>query len=143
MKPVYWITIVIALFIGGAIAFDNQSHMPIRVFRRTGEVQIGLTRIFADTITCTTGNAFTIDISPAGFSTIPRVQITATRNTGTVTSVPNVAVKSVSTTAIICNITEGNSTTVNILGNIVTLGSPTQFLATPTDVLLNVQAVGN
>jgi hypothetical protein len=143
MRPIHWIAIVIALFIGSMIGWDNQSHLPIRIFRRTGEVQIGLTKIFADTITCTTGNGFSIDISPAGFSTVPRVQITAMRNTSAAISTPNVAIKSVSTTAIVVNVTEGNPNTTTILGIPVLSGAPTQFVATPSDVLLNVQAVGN
>lgn len=145
MKPIYIISLVAIIIVVSIFSWDtdNESHLPIRVFRRTGEVTLGGTRIFADTITPTTGNGFSIDISPAGFSTIPRVQILPMRNTATVTSVPNVAVKSITTTEVIVNITEGNPATVNILGNIVTLGSPTIFTPTPSTILLNVQAVGN
>ena len=141
MKPVHYITVIILLAIASLFAWN--SHLPIRVFRAAGEVELGGTRIYADTITPTTGNGFSIDISAAGFSTIPRVQVLPMRNTATVTSVPNVAVKSISTTTIVVNITEGNPNTVNILGSIVTLGAPTQFVATPSTILLNVQAVGN
>lgn len=146
-KTFYVIIGIIVLFVVTVPSWrgedDNSSHLPIRVFRRSGEVELGGTRIFADTISCTTGNAMTIDISAAGFSTIPRVQILPMRNTATVTSVPNVAVKTISTTTIVVNVTEGNPNTVNILGSIVTLGAPTQFVATPSTILLNVQAVGN
>ncbi len=143
MKPIHYISLVLLLLIASVFAWDNQSHIPIRVFRRSGEVTLGVTRIFADTITPTTGNGFSIDISAAGFTTVPRVQILPQRNTSTVTSVPNVAIKTVSTTAIVVNITEGNNATVNILGNIVTLGAPTIFTPNPETILLNVQAVGN
>lgn len=141
MKNVLIVFLSVLVLIG--FAYIGNSHLPIRVFRTAGEVPLGGTRIFADTIRATTGNGFSIDISSAGFSTIPRIQITATRNTGTAIAVVNVAAKSVSTTTIVVNIVEGNPNTVNILGNIVTLGAPTQFVATPSDVLLNVQAVGN
>jgi len=144
MKTSHWVVLIIGVAILSTIAGKSiPSHLPIRVFRHTGEVDLGGTRIYADTITPTTGNGFSIDISPAGFSSIPRVQITPMRNTNVVTSVPNIAIKSVSTTTIVVNITEGNSATVNILGNIVTLGSPTIFTPTPGTILLNVQAVGN
>lgn len=135
--------VIIVLLILGGLAYINNSHLPIRVFRTSGEVSLGGTRIFADTVRPNTGNGFNIDISSAGFSTVPRVQVTATRNTGTVTSIPNVAVKSINTTTLVVNITEGNNATVNILGNIVTLGAPTIFCVNPETILLNVQAVGN
>lgn len=138
MKPIHYITIVIFLFIISMFAWDGQSHLPIRVFRRTGEVSMGGTRIFADTISCTTGNAFSIDISAAGFTNTPRVQILPIRNTADPLLVPNIAIKSVSSTTIIVNVTEFAGNTV--LG--VAVGT-IQFIAIPTDVVLNIQAVGN
>lgn len=142
MKPINFISFLLFLLILCVFAWNKDSHVPIRVFRASGEVSLGGTRIYADTITPTTGNGFVIDISAAGFTTMPRVQVSAMRNTGTVTSVPNVAVKSISTTQVVVNITEGNTATVNILGNIILLGAPTIFLANPSNVILFVQAVG-
>lgn len=139
MKPIHIIAVIIVVLIASLFAWnDNPSHLPIRVFRRTGEVSLGGTKIFADTITCASSSAFSIDISAAGFSTVPRVQILPIRNTGNALLVPNVAIKSISTTTIVVNVTEFNGTT--LLG--VDVGT-IQFVAIPTDIILNVQAVGN
>ena len=138
MKPVHYITIIIIVAISSLFAWDSGSHFPIRVFRRSGEVELGGTRIFADTITCTTGNAMTIDISSAGFSTVPRVQVSAMKNTADPLLSPQVSIKSVSTTSISFNVTEFSGTT--LLG--IAVGT-IQFVASPSTVLLNVQAVGN
>lgn len=137
MKNLIIVILSVLVLIG--FAYIGNSHLPIRVFRRAGEVSLGGTRIFADTITCTTGNAMSIDLTVAGFSTLPRIQVTAMRNTGSAMSVPNVSVKSITTTAVVVNVTEFTSTT--ILG-IPVLGS-VQFVATPSDVLLIIQAVGS
>jgi len=44
------------------------SHVPIRIFKRSGEIDLGGTRIFSDTLVPSTGNAYSIDISAAGFT---------------------------------------------------------------------------
>src|SRR5262245_57767116 len=112
---------------------QNYSHLPIRVFRMSGEVPLGATKIFADTIRCGTGNSMSIDLSVAGFQTIPRVQVTPIRNTANPLLVPNVSIKSVSTTTLVINVTEVSATTVLGIPVIGTI----QFTATPSDILLN------
>lgn len=137
MKNVIIAFLVVLVLIG--FAYIGNSHLPIRVYRTAGEVSLGGTIIFADTIRCTTGNAMSIDYSIAGFHTVPRLQVTAARNTGSALAVPNVSVKTASTTTASVNVTEFTSTT--ILG-IPVLGT-IQFVAAPTEILLYVQAVGN
>jgi hypothetical protein len=77
-----------------------------------------------------TANGYSIDISSAGFTTILNVQIICIRNTSAATSSPNVSIKSISTTAIVCNIVEASTAQVTILGSSVVAGLPIVFAST-------------
>lgn len=142
MKKIIIFVGIIVVIVAAIFAFGNNSHTPVRIFNHSGEVELGGTRLWSDTITPSTGSAFSIDISSAGFSVVPRVQVTATRSTATANAVPNVAVKSVTTTAIVVNITEGNPSTTTILGIQVLSGAPIIFVADPSTIVLNVMAAG-
>lgn len=67
---------------------------------------------------------FSIDISSYGFTSISNVAVVAERDTTDPMLVPNVGIKSKSTSAIVINITQGNNATVSILGINVLSGSP-------------------
>ncbi len=71
-----------------------------------------------------TSSGLSIDISSASFTIILGYQIIAIRNTGTLTSCPNISIKTVSTAAIVVNITEANSSLVSVLGFSVLQGVP-------------------
>lgn len=146
MKKLATISGVIILFIGifilGSVAFDSKkddSHLPIRVFRFSGEVPFGATKIFNDTITPSTGSGYSINISAAGFTTITGYNVIALKNTASATAVPNIAVKSVSTSAITVNVTEFTTTTIlgiSVLGTV-------QFVADPSSIRLSVFVTGS
>lgn len=139
-NPLIAIGIVVGLLLS-IIAFkgskSEDSHFPIRVFNRTGELTLGVTKIFTDTFNLTTGNGYTVDLSAAGFVDPPRVHVTATRNTSDPLLVPNVAVKTVTATTLVVNTTEFAGTT--LLG--VGVGQ-TAFVATPSSITIFVQAMG-
>lgn len=138
-----YVIIIICLLVASVFAFNRNSHVPIRVFKRTGEVDLGGSRVFVDTFTLTTGNGFSIDISPAGFSTLPTVQINPLINTSDPMLCPTISVKSISTTAIVVNVTEPSPTTLNILGLGLAVQSPQQrFVNTPSNIKLHVHATG-
>ena len=117
------------------IAYD-----PIRFYNRNGQVLKAM-RVFTDTITPSTANGYSLDISAAGFNTILSVNAIAVRNTATSTSVANVGVKTMSTTAVVFNSTEGNGSLINILGSNVLLGPSTAFAAT-SGLQLSVTIIG-
>lgn len=94
------------------------------------------------TVTPSTGNGHSVDITSCGFSNILSVNAIAVKNTSTATSVPNVAIKSVSTTAIVLNIIEGNSSLVTLLGSGVLLGVATLF-ANVTGLTIYLTIEGN
>lgn len=102
------------------------------------------TKVWSGTVTPTSSSGYSIDISSAGFTTIlpGSVSVIATRNTSAVTSVPNVAIKTISTTAIVVNVAEANTATVVILGINVLSGNPNVF-ANITGLSLEVTVRGN
>lgn len=117
------------------IAYD-----PIKFYNRTGQVFKPM-KVFCDTITPSTSNGYSLDISAAGFTSITSITACADRNTATSTSVPNVAIKSMSTSAIVFNSTEGNGSLINVLGNNVLLGPSTAFSST-SGLRLHVMIMG-
>lgn len=100
------------------------------------------TKKWTATVSPSTASGYSIDISSAGFSSVTNVQIIAVRNTSTVTSSPNVSIKTISTSAIVVNVVEGNPTLVNILGSNVPLGLG-QVFANTTGLSLVVMVEGN
>lgn len=98
-------------------------------------------RTWVGLLTPSTGNGQAVDISSAGFSTIVSVKALGFKNTATATSVPNVAVKSVSTTSVVLNITEGNAN-LTVIGIVsVLLGVSTQF-ANVTGLTVYLEVTG-
>lgn len=93
-------------------------------------------------ITPTVANGGSLDISGFGLTMIQDVQVTVVRNVSTANDVPTVALKSISTTAITYNITQGNNAVVAILGINVLSGTPNVFVPTPTDCTLFFQVTG-
>ncbi len=103
---------------------------------------ISITKRWHGVITPNSTNGYSIDISSAGFTNIINVQIIASRNTGVVSSCPQVSVRTVSTTSITVNITEVNTATINLLGINVLSGLPSIF-ASITGLTLYVLVEGN
>lgn len=97
---------------------------------KTGGSQTTPSKIWMDTVAVTSASGFSVDISSAGFSTILGYQVVAIKNTATVTSCPNVSVKSISTSAIVLNFVEFNSSLVSVLGFNVLQGVPVLFANT-------------
>lgn len=102
-----------------SVSYYNKSG---RIYQRMKE--------WTDTITPTIASGQTVDISSAGFTKILSIQACSIRNTTTVTSVPNVAIKSYSTTSVSLNIIEGNGSVITLLGSGVLLGASNQFANT-------------
>ena len=116
------------------------AYTPVMFYNKNGIIN-KISKIFTDTLTASTGNAYSVDISAAGFANISSINIMAERNTGTATSVPNVAIKSFTNSAVVVNVIEGNGTLVTILGLSVLSGASTQFAA--GGIKLHIQVLGN
>ena len=134
---------VILLFTAWMVAFTPKrapAYDPVFFYNRNGRVY-KIMKVFSDTITPSTGNGYSLDISASGFTSIVSISAMAQRNTSTATSSPNVGVKSYTTSAIVFNMTEGNADLINILGSNVLLGPSTQF-SSASGLLLHVTVVG-
>lgn len=138
------ILIAICFLIGLTFAFHigktNSSYDPVRFYNKSGAVN-KVMRIFVDSFAVSNANGGSLDISAAGFNTVVSISATAYKNTATATSVANVGIKSYTTTAVVLNMTEGNGSLINVLGNNVLLGASTAFAST-TNLFVHITVIG-
>lgn len=110
---------------------------PITYYNQSGTVSAPTKKISFD-VSPNTGNGYSIDISAAGLSSIYSYSVVPVKNTSTATSCPKVSVKSISTSAIVVNIIEGNG----ILQLGLLLGVSEQF-ANTSGITIHVEVEGN
>lgn len=111
-----------------------------KLYNSSGLVNQGM-KVWCDTLTPNVSNNFSINISNAGFTRILSANVVAIRNTTSAATVPNAAIKTISTTAITCNIVEDNPATISILGISVLSGLPSIF-ANVSGLQLAVTVIG-
>lgn len=117
-----------------------------RNYNQSGQVAVIKSMCF--TVSASTSNGLSIDISQAGFTSILGYSVMAIRNTSNASASPNVSVKSVSNTAIVVNIVEANTATqgvlLNLLGGLVNVlsGAPSVY-ANTVGLSINVMVWGN
>lgn len=99
-------------------------------------------RILDLLVTPTVAMGFSVDISSYGFSTITNVTAIAERDTTDPMLVPNVGVKTKSTSSIVFNLTQGNNATVVILGINVLSGSPIVAATGLNTITLHIRVEG-
>lgn len=144
MTKTILITVLSLAFLTMAIVSFNKhlpAYDPIKYYDRNGIVT-PTTKIFRDTFNVNTSDGFSVNLSAAGFSSVKACHAVAMKNSGTATSVPNISIKTLSTTALVLNITEGNGSLINILGSNVLLGPSTAFAST-TGLSVSVTVYGN
>ena len=117
------------------------AYDPIRYYDRNGLVT-PFKKVYRDTFSINTSSGFTVDLTPAGFNSVKTWNVIALKNSATATSVPNASVKSISTTSLVINLTEGNASLINVLGNNVLLGPSTAFAVT-TGLLVAIEVKGD
>lgn len=144
-KKLVIILSILTLIIISVFSFnDNEkpSYSPIMMYNSSGVIAREGMKMFCDSITPSTSNGYSINISAAGFTNVYSVQVIALRNTASATASPQVSIKSVSTSAIVVNITEANTSLVNILGSNVLLGDGLVFAGNVSGIRLWVQVIG-
>lgn len=110
----------------------------VTTYNSSGLVNHAL-KVWQGIVSPNTGNGYSVDISSAGFTTVLNVQVQTAFNTSTASSMPLVAIKSYTTSAVVVNILQSNSTLVSLLGvNVVGL----QFLQSTTGVTLHLTVIG-
>lgn len=112
----------------------------VQFFKSTGRINQRI-KIWSDTLAASSASGMSVDISSASFTSILSVSAVAEQNTATATSVANVGIKSYSTTAVVLNMTTGNGSLINVLGNNVLLGPSTAF-ATTSGLRIHVTVMG-
>jgi hypothetical protein len=124
---------------GSVVAFPV-----VQTYTDLSGTPISITKRAIGTVTPNTGDGYSINISGAGFTNVLGVSITPVRASVTVaTASPKVSIESISTSAIVVNIIEGNPNTVNILGSLVLLGTSETFVTSFTGLTLKVEVYGN
>lgn len=122
-----------------AILNKPSSFDSIKLYNSSGQVNRRI-KIWAETITPSTGNGLSVDISSAGFSTILSVHAVSEYTSGTTSTMRNVELKSISTSAIVVNIAQPNATAIALLG-LTLLGVPS-YIGSGTGTKLHVVVYG-
>lgn len=140
MKKILISTCIVLSMLIAFFAF-NRSYIYVKFFSRTGEWPRDGIKVFVDTLTASSWQQ-TIDISAAGFQEIPRITVSAERNTSNAFNSPQVSIKTISSTSVVVNITEANNSLVTVLGLSV-LGGPAAIpVANPSTVKLHILCLG-
>jgi hypothetical protein len=124
----------------GAWIWHAYNPYPI-FYNSSGQIVGKQMAVWVDSIPITSANP-TINISSAGFSKVLSVQVQILQPSASVTTFTWCNVTSQSTTAINLFLTQENSSTVNILGSIVLLGTPLQQPTTFSNVNAVVEVIG-
>lgn len=122
------------------VSKEEYNSIPV-FYNKVGQMQYTQVKIWADTVT-PTSNQYTIDISSAGFTQIISATVSAQNNTSTVGSMPEVDIKSVSTTQVVVNIMTSNTSLVSVLGFSVLSGSGLIAAPSVSGFILNVKVFG-
>lgn len=108
-----------------------------KVYNHSGIASVKPYKIYSDTITATTGNGFSVDISSAGFTRILAVQVQPEFSTTDANTVPATAIKSWTNSAITVNVVNQSRIFVSLLG--LTISTGLQFV---NNIKLHVTVIG-
>lgn len=126
----------------GGLGLMSSSNMKLNRYGNS-KISTAPLKYYDTTITNpSTSSGLSIGIGHVGFTSNPTVMVIGMRNTTDAATAPQASLKSVSTSTIILNVTEGNTSTINILGNIVPLGASTTFAGTLSTLSLHIIAIG-
>lgn len=131
---------IIAIFLFTLGWMFHAYDPPVQVYNRAGKVNKQI-KIWNDTVAVTTANP-SISIASAGFSVILNAQAQIVQTAATVSSFTWCNVTSYTTSSVNLFLTQENSSTVNILGSIVLLGTPLQQPSAPTSTSVALQVLG-
>ena len=113
---------------------------PVKIYNRAGIISKPI-KIWADTVSISSATP-SISISSAGFSAILDVQPQIIQSSPTLASFMWCNVTTYSTSSVTLFLAQENSSTVNILGSLVLLGTPLQAPSTFTNVFVSLRITG-
>lgn len=114
----------------------NNCSITTKVFNSSGLIT-SQSKSWVGIVTPNTTSGYVVDISSASFSVITNVQLTASNNTSTITSMPMAIEKSHTLSSLTINILGSNSTLVGILG-LTVVGLTTSISLTGVTVNIRV-----
>lgn len=112
MKSITVLSVCTSLCIFGLYLFQSFHPPPkgfdaIEFYNRTGRVKVP-SKMWLDTITITQSQAFTVDISSAGFTKIHSSTVSVDKNTTDPTLVPFADIKTIGTSSLEINLMQAN-----------------------------------
>lgn len=128
---------LIACIIGGIIAIVSlfAYDPPTQFYTHNGLLQKRM-KVYVDTATITSATQ-TFDISAAGFTQIGAISIQPELNTTNASNMPLADIKSYTTTSVVANFVQSNTTTVGILGiNVLGLQTLQSFGSTRVHIIV-------
>lgn len=115
-----------AIAVVSLVAAKTEYTPTVRFFTGAGEIRQPV-RVWDGIVTVTTASAQSVDISSAGFTNVNSITITPASNTSTVTSMPNVSIKSYTNNTVVFNTLVSNSGVVGLLVALVAPANTTGF----------------
>lgn len=135
------VTALCLMALGIIVSWDNKAYDPYPKFYNHSGLMAGKQmRVYVDTVPATSATV-SIDLTPAGFTTIASYNASVIKNTTDPTVTPFSAVKTITNTAITVNVFTENSSLISILGSSVLLGAP-MTLSAPANTQIAVIVVG-
>jgi len=137
MKTIYVLTIMGVIgVLGYLFAYDP----PIRYYNRNGLISKQM-KIWMDTVSVASSTP-SVNISSAGFSTIVSVQAQIIQSSPTLSNFTWCNATSYSTSSVTLFLAQENSSTVNILGSLVLLGTPLQAPSSFSNMFVSLEVIG-
>ena len=140
MKSLLYIAFLAIMGIGGYFYFLGNAYDPTRFYNRSGEI-LKPKKIWIDTFAIASATP-TLSISSAGFSTIISVQSQIIQSSPTLSNFTWCNATSYSTSSVTLFLAQENSSTVNILGSLVLLGTPLQAPSSFSNMFVSLEVIG-
>lgn len=137
-----WLTFAIVVGVALASFFDESKDFdPVKIYDRNGRARLS-SKIWRDTFTLSTGNAYSVDITSAGFTGIRTAAATVIQNVADPNQMASASVKSTTTSTVTVNITQPKSTAISLAVLPLTI-DVAQFVTTPSSVRIAVVVFGD
>ena len=131
MKYILAVIVGAGLLIAGLFAYDP----PTQFYTHNGLLQKRM-KVFVDTASITSATQ-TFDISAAGFTQIGAISVQPELNTANASNMPLADIKSYTTTSVVANFVQSNTTAVSILGvNVLGLQNLQSFSGTRVHIIV-------
>ncbi len=120
-------------------SFKKDYNPQIKIYNSSGQL-ITVTKVFITRVAITSAAGQSVDLSPAGFTSVSIIHVSPENNTTTSTAMPQMSCKSFTTTSALINTLVAQNTVVSILGaNVIPFTAP----VTLTGMYADVTAYGN